>query len=81
VKLIHAMILNQEAAAKYAARVVAAMIKSGCDPETMRRHGIPNSVFCCVLGGSHHRTQREPMEMAGDMIRYYCHRCLYADRA
>lgn len=70
-KLVHAMILNQNAASAYAARVVSEMIKSGCDAPTMRRHEIPTSVFYCVLGGSHHLKGREPSEMACDMIRTY----------
>ena len=70
-KLIHAMLLNRDAASAFAARVVSEMIKSGCDAPTMRRHEIPTSVFYCVLGGNHHLTGRDASEMACDMIRTY----------
>lgn len=50
-KMIHAMLLHQKNARRYAGCVVAEMIRRGCDGPTMRSHQIPKSVFYLVMGG------------------------------
>ena len=69
-RMIEAMMLTQRYAKKWAGQVVGEMIKGGADKSVMRRHGIPQSVFYCVLGGR--RWQRQsPAECAQEMINCY----------
>lgn len=49
-KMIHAMILNQRAAKRYAGKTVAEMIRQGCCARVMRMRRIPESVFHWTLG-------------------------------
>lgn len=75
-KMIHALILVDRDARRFAGRCVAEMIKSGCDGETMRAHQIPKSVFYAVLGGQ--RAYNTTVEaMAEECVGYYRKLCLY----
>ena len=69
-KMIHAMILDRNAAALFAGRVVRSMIRQGCSPSIMQKHQIPQSVFHWSLGSRAFRT-REVCGAAREMIDTY----------
>jgi hypothetical protein len=68
--MIHAMILDRNAAAQFAGRVVRSMIRQGCSPSIMQKHQIPQSVFHWSLGSRAFRT-REVCGAAREMMNTY----------
>ena len=71
------MLIDQDNARRFAARVVRSMIRLGCDAATMRRHEIPTSVFYGVFGGGRHRGGYNPDDVARENMRQYRKDYLY----
>ena len=69
-KIIHAMILDQRAAKRFAGRTVKAMIRQGCSGRIMRMRKMPQSVYHWTLGARAH-TSRTPDDSATYLIDQY----------
>ena len=65
------MILDQRAAKRFAARVVAAMIRQGCSGEVMRRRRITEGTYHWTLGSRAHAKEQTPSECATYLIGQY----------
>lgn len=68
-RMIEAMVLASKLSKLVAGQVVAFMICKGADPEIMRKHGIPTSVYYYVLGGQH--WNESPHALAAKMLEQY----------
>lgn len=76
-KQLFYMIIVCRQASRFAGKVVAYMISRGCDPQTLRKYEIPQSVYYGVLG-SHAFAHRTPEQYAEECLGYYRREMMFA---